>query len=131
MIALLVALIGLSLIVVVSLIRNQSHGWIWEKVFGIQFAVGRWFGNCFSPAVVLEWKGMHKSGVLLGRQCHPAWAILTIRTRFGMETMIYWRGWFRFDWNSDHIAFRLGAFHDTDFGGFYQYRGWLGNHTSL
>ena len=46
--------------------------------------------------------------------------------------MIYWRGWFRLDWNSEHVAKRFGVYHDNSEHGrapdYYSYKGWLGNH---
>ena len=140
---------------------NLRSTWIFEKVFGCYFAVGTWFGNCFSPAVVLLWHGMSKplsshhrmSDERLAKFSdrmreryekayaeriaepetfsHAAWAVLTIRFD-SMETRIYWRGWFRFDWNSDHIAYRWGKHHSPECGQhfpeYWAYRGLLGSH---
>ena len=36
---------------------ERKSRWFFGKVFGLWIAVGRRFGNCFSPAVVLEWHG--------------------------------------------------------------------------
>lgn len=106
---------------------------IFTKVFGVHIAIGRWFGNCFSPALVLEWHGRSKlmSYFHLGKpvKARAAWATLTIRTSFSCETRIYWRGWWRFDCNSQHIARRWGKFRDTDFGGYWTYSGILGTHV--
>jgi hypothetical protein len=91
------------------------------------------WGNCFAPAIILDTTGLKtkpwtcKKGV----KRYPAKATLVIRTRGHAETAIYWRGWFRFDWNSAHVARRFGAFIDTDFGGVMQYKGILGSHIDL
>ena len=136
---------------------------IFFKIFGLFIAVGRQFGNCFAPALVLEWYGVRRrvssharvnppagaSAALVKRIearlaealaqpetfRYPAWAKFTIRTRSRAETVIYWRGWFRFDWNSEHIAQRFGKCEDhSNYGGpveFYSYRGILGTHQAL
>ena len=120
---------------------------IFFKIFGLFIAVGRQFGNCFAPALVLEWYGVRRrvSSHSLTRRpealdqpevfYHPAWAKFTIRTSSHAETVIYWRGWFRFGWNSEHIAQRFGKCEDhSNYGGpveFYSYRGILGTHQAL
>lgn len=85
------------------------------------------FGNCFAPALCLnvhegggkrhvyQYKGKSTTG-------YTAKAIVTMRSGSMAETRIYWRGGFRFDWNSAHLARWFGTFHDTDFGGYWQWR---------
>ena len=135
---------------------------IYKKIFGIYIAIGRFFGNCFAPAIVLEWHGAVKpssshSPLSEERLSHlspraaqgvrerhakrlaepevfnyPAWATLTLRTVRGhLETTLYWRGWFRLDGNSEHLAYHFGTHHETDFGGYEQYKGILGTHTNM
>jgi hypothetical protein len=112
-------------------------------------------GNCFSPALVFVWRGVKErvsshapipqerlsslnvelQGRLLRRReerlakpeefSYPAWLEVTVRTKSGRETVIYWRGWFRFDWNSEHLAFRFGRVSEQDFGNVYQWRNHL------
>lgn len=103
------------------------------KLLGLYIAIGRWFGNCFSPALVLEWNGRQKPFFMATTQtiARPAWAVLTLRTKRFRETKVYWRGWWRFDFNSEHIAERWGKFTDTDFGGVWTYKGVLGFHQSF
>jgi hypothetical protein len=86
---------------------------IFFKIFGLFIAVGRQFGNCFAPALVLEWYG--------------------VRRRVSSHSLT--RRWFRFGWNSEHIAQRFGKCEDhSNYGGpveFYSYRGILGTHQAL
>jgi hypothetical protein len=96
------------------------------KFLGVYWALNV-FGNCFSPVVVLDWKGKQKPIQIQGKTCYPARAILVLRTHTSLETTIYWRGGLRFDWNSAHLARRFGEFHDTDFGGYHQW----GHHMDL
>jgi hypothetical protein len=140
--------------------RNCYSHWIFERVFGLWFAVGKQFGNCFSPALVLEWKGMRKRWSshtpinperfaqmstsmqerMLKAQAkrmgeplewfYPAWAQLTYRSNH-RETRLYWRGWLRFDLHSDHIAEWWGEPHDAPHGTVWTYRGLLGSHQSV
>lgn len=114
---------------------RRKDKWLYVKLFGLYIAIGRWFGNCFSPAIVLCWQGFSKPHKFLGKICHPAWATLTFRSPNHMETTIYWRGLFRFDWNSEYIAKRYGTYveandlyHNPDY---WQYTGWLGTHTYI
>lgn len=136
---------------------NVYSTWIFERVFGVFFAVGTSFGNCFSPAIVLNWYGRckpvsshrgptgerlakvsekHKEWILARFQeklvspelwSYPAWACLTLRWGHA-ETRVYYRGWFRFDWSSEHVARRWGQISEQDHGTCYQYKGWLGQH---
>lgn len=87
-----------------------------KKVFKLYLGWGD-LGNCFSPAIVVN--------VRPGRWKIQKWArvIVTIRTNSFRETTFYWNGSFRFWWNSDHLARWFGDFVDTDFGGYYVWRG--------
>ena len=137
--------------------HNIFSIWFYERIFGVYFAAGTWLGNCFSPAVVLEWHGKQKPSSshdplneerLEGRPAwwveryrkyhaeklaapevisYPAWASLTLRFK-GCSTRIYWRGWWRLDWDSEHIARKFGNLHEADHGDCWFYKGWLGNH---
>jgi hypothetical protein len=91
------------------------------KVLGLYLGLNTW-GNTFRPAVVLH--------VTPARLWKTAKLQLTIRTRVG-ETTVYWGGAMHFWWNSDHLAAWLGEHHETDFGGYEQYRGILGVHTRM
>ena len=112
--------------------QNVYGKWLYRRWFGVWFACGTWFGNCFSPAVVLEWSGRSKPFVsrLNNKTCYAAWAILTLRFK-GAETRFYWRGRFRFDWASEHVARKWGEISDQDHGTCYFYKGWLGNHCDV
>ena len=144
--------------------RKRRDAWFHEQIFGCWFSVGRWFGNCFSPAIVLTWHGFSRPKSSWERPAgldrpttsdsqratikriwdralnkpevwtFPSWACLIIRFRRA-ETAIYWRGWFRFSWQSEHIAVRFGTYHDSDpMNGVpmhWTYNGWLGSHTCL
>jgi len=102
-----------------------------HKLFGMHFA---WnvFGNCFSPALVLDTNKSQPWTDKDGVTRYPAKVTLTLRTRFSLETKFYWRGGLRFDFNSGHLARRFGRFIDTDFGGVYQLESRvLGNHIDL
>tara|TARA_R110000822_G_scaffold110654_6_gene240949 strand:- start:3180 stop:3632 length:453 start_codon:yes stop_codon:yes gene_type:complete len=118
---------------------KSKDKWFNVKVFGVWFAAGRWFGNCFCPAVVFVWSGRKTPFERNGVNCYPAWAMLTFRCKKHRETVIYWRGGFRFDWQSEHVAARFGKVttHPTS-GCCYEeevcrtidYKGWLGEHSS-
>lgn len=107
-------------------VRTRSE----NQFFWFYLATGM-VGNCFR-GIVLNWFGPRKSYVSKsnGERCYPAWATLTIRPDLA-ETVIYWRGWHRFDWNSAHIARKYGECHDAPFGFYHQYSGWLGRHIDL
>jgi len=148
---------------------KRNDVWFYAQIMGLYVGVGRWFGNCFSPAIVFEWKGVHKGdwshsrakrqiaiceaksgvwatatdafrlshiqyqkGQLAARNRFnmPTWAILTIRTQYSLETKFYFRGWAGMDYNSDHIAVKLGEVSTQDFGDTYFYKGLLGTHTA-
>ena len=100
---------------------SGNHGKFLE-VFGLTLALNPW-GNCFSPAVCLAINKNFKPFNYQGKICYPALLTLTLRSSHSLETTIYWRGGFRFDWNSAHLARRFGQFVDTDFGGYNQWRG--------
>ena len=100
---------------------SGNHGKFLE-VFGLTLALNPW-GNCFSPAVCLAINKNFKPFNYQGKVCYPALLTLTLRSSHSLETTIYWRGGFRFDWNSAHLARRFGQFVDTDFGGYNQWRG--------
>lgn len=110
---------------------GRREQWFSEKFFGLHVAVGRWFGNCFSPAIVFEWHGERKSYEdRHGVTRYPAWMTITLRFRH-KETRIYWRGVDRWDWNSEHIARKWGKCSEQDFGDYYCYKGWLGTHQMV
>lgn len=92
------------------------------QVCGLWFARNP-FGNCFSPAVILDTRcwGAKPVATSTGLR-RPARALFTFRHRCA-ETTIYWRGGLRFDWNSGHLARRFGQFVDNDFGGLHHWRG--------
>jgi hypothetical protein len=137
----------------------QKIGGSWAffaKVFGLHIAVGKWFGNCFAPALVVEWHGV-RSGewrhatarravakytgdansywqkVLAEPNYYimPSWATITLRTRNFAETKIRFRGWMGFSFDSEHIAEKFGKAVDAPHGTCYFYKGWMGNHSSL
>lgn len=103
------------------------------RVFGLWFAYNP-FGNCFSPAVCinkskgLPWVGKPWVSKIDGVKHYPSRMTLTLRWG-GAETMCYWRGGLRFDWNSEHVARRFGKEIDADHGTRYQYNGILGYHV--
>jgi len=96
---------------------------------GLYFGLNVW-GNCFSPAIVLDTpmlkSRVSKDGVL----CHGARWILTLRWA-NAETKFYWRGGLRFSWDSAHIARRFGVAVEAPHGTCYEYKGWLGNHYDI
>jgi hypothetical protein len=96
-------------------------------IFGMWFALNTW-GNCFSPAVCLSTPMLKSIVAKDGTVLHGARWILTFRFGFA-ETSIYWRGAFRFFWNSEHIARRFGKEIEAPHGTCWQYSGWLGTHT--
>lgn len=114
----------------IKLNRTERNG-TFLTVCGLTLALNP-FGNCFSPAICLnahkgggkrhvyQYKGQPTVG-------YTAKAILTLRSNISLETRVYWRGGLRFDWNSGHLARWFGKFHDTDFGGYCQWR----NHMDL
>ena len=108
--------------------RSDRNGTL-VRVFGLWFALNTW-GNCFSPAVCLNTPMMKSWVDKKGVTHHAARWILTLRWA-GAETKFYWRGALRFSWDSAHVARRFGKFVDTDFGGAFQYKGWLGHHVDL
>ena len=81
------------------------------------------WGNCFSPAICLDVNKNFKPFNYKGKVRYPALLTLTLRSSHSLETTIHWRGGFRFNWNSAHLARRFGQFVDTDFGGYNQWRG--------
>jgi len=83
------------------------------------------FGNCFSPAICIHWWGFrerYQSRVFEGLWCYPAVLQIKFRSSSGRETSVYWRGWFRFDWNSGHLARRFGKRIEAEFGDYFQWR---------
>lgn len=105
--------------------ENIFSQWLFVKFLGIHWGIGRYFGNCFTPAVVLE---VSKSK-WLGKQ---AKLVLTFRTKTHRETRFYFALSRRpIRWHSDHIAARFGKPVEAPFGTFMQYRGILGRHDQL
>lgn len=109
--------------------ENIFSQWLLVKFLGIHWGIGRYFGNCFSPAVVLT---VNKASVNL-----------TIRTRFHLETSINF-GWSwsvrtksyttrlpRFWWSSTHIARWFGEQQEAPHGMVWKYKGILGNHWDV
>lgn len=89
------------------------------NLFGFTIAINS-FGNCFWPALVIDWRGVQKSWVSSkGVRLYPAFLIITFRSGPSMETAFYWRGWFRFDWNSGHLARHFGKRLECSFGDIY------------
>lgn len=110
------------------------------------------FGNCFAPAIILKPYKITRNGRIICKNADgsimkdaagkPMWkggehayevqaCSLTIRTSGLCETNFFWYGRLSFGWSSDHIALKYGKFIDTDFGGMWQYSGWLGTHSRL
>jgi hypothetical protein len=104
-------------------LRERIFGtWLFGQWLGVYWAVGRWFGNCFSPAVVVTWhgwkahawltltlRGEHRETVFhVGRPLSP----LFYRDNFTGALMrnhnrtrpILPRLW----WNSEHLAYWFG-----------------------
>jgi hypothetical protein len=92
------------------------------RVCGLYFAFNVW-GNCFSPAVCINTR-------FSKLKSKAAKIILTLRFG-GLETRIYWRGWFCVDWNSAHVARKFGKVIELDHGICWTYKGWLGNHQDI
>jgi hypothetical protein len=109
-----------SLVAAAVVAFARGKGRIFERVFGLHIAVGRWFGNCFSPAVVVELPS------------YPAtWIIVTIRSTVGLETKFY-AGPKGCHFNSGHLARWFGKRIEADFGDWHQVRlPLLGCHTDL
>jgi hypothetical protein len=113
---------------------------IFFKLFGVYWAFGSWFGNCFSPAIVLEYLRFWPFG-------HGAWFILTLRwnhkeTRFYFGRPVHRRTINpnmdctflpRFWWNSDHLARRYGEPMDLWNGdvAYCWHSRWLGFHQCV
>jgi len=140
--------------------ENIYSTWIFQRVCGVYIAAGTFMGNCFSPAIVFVWHGRSKprssheslSAERLSRfnermqagyakrlaekrskpveWSYAAWATITLRFK-GAETRIYWRGWWRLDYNSEHIARRWGTSQDAPHGTIHTYRGWMGSHQDV
>lgn len=123
-IALIVAFVALALAFVVAVVETKRMParslFVFVKVFGLHLVIAQWVGNCFSPAVVLTWRGLKSKG---------AKATLTLRFKH-KETVLHWYGWTT-GWNSEHIAMRYGKEHEADHGVCYFYKGWLGSHQSV
>ena len=62
---------------------------------------------------------------------YPVWASLRFTTNYVTATTFSWQGWFRFSWNSEHLAERFGEAYEAPHGTAYQYNGWLGEHHSV
>lgn len=101
---------------------DSGKGGKFLKIFGLTLALNPW-GNCFSPAICLDNTNFKaKPFNWHGKVCHPSRLQLVFRSNF-LDTTIHWRGGLRFDWNSAHLARRFGTFVDSDFGGYFQWRG--------
>ena len=112
---------------------TKNYNGSFAKVLGVWFA---WcpFGNCFAPAVCLNWsKTGGKAWVSKdGTKCRTAKAILTLRSRNHVETKVYWRGDFRLDIQSGHLARHFGKYVENDWGGIFEWRSkWFGYHCDL
>lgn len=85
-----------------------------KKIFGVW--VSNASGNCFTPAIQLNQYG------------------LTIRTVDWLETTFWLRNG-KIDWNSDHIAVKLGKCQEgCQFNGYpdvWVYEGILGKHQHI
>lgn len=111
------------------LYRNAHSVWVFEKVFGVYFAAGSWLGNCFQPAVVLEWHGWSPRIVgCNGKRFRSCVLSLTFRYRH-KETTLYWHG-LAMRWNSEHLARRWGKWSGDEAAGIdaWVYKGWMGVH---
>lgn len=75
-----------------------------------------WHGNCTRGHVFhFQWNGFSR---------RVAWGTLTYRSPRHRETTIYVGPcWHLFWFNSAHLARWFGKFHDTDFGGYWRWRG--------
>lgn len=109
--------------------RHDRNGTL-LRLFGLWLGLNTW-GNCFRPAVTLHLHLANKAHhhQLTGRWLYPAKAILTFRNL--TETRIYWRGWFRFDWQSQYIARRWGVAVEAPHGTCWHYTGWMGTHWDI
>ena len=90
-----------------------------KQICGVWFGCNV-FGNCFNPAVVLDFNdspnaGKKMIGKISGEKTHIWKASLIIRSSW-RETKIYWRGGLVFDWNSEHLAVRFGKHYEADHG---------------
>jgi len=156
------AIVSAILAIIVAFVRTKREKhfagmYLFQRVFGIWFVISKQIGNCFSPAIVLNWSGRtkaHSSHAPINEQrlasftpscqhlmrirhqekmarpeviSRAAWGSMTFRFS-NKETVIYWRGWFRFDWNSEHIAARYGKKFAAYHGTVFNYKGWLGSH---
>ena len=99
------------------------------RVFGLWFALNPW-GNCFSPAVCLNTPMLKSWTCNKGIRRHGARWILTLRWG-GVETLVYWRGALRFDWNSAHLARRFGVAVEAPHGTCWRYSGVFGTHLDV
>ncbi len=119
---------------------------IFVKVLGLYIAIGRFLGNCFSPAIAITFVGrilpyrpcvgmrerLSKQIGLVREvaerklndpkdSCHrlffPAFATIVFRFRRA-ETTIHLRLWGT-NWNSEHLARRFGNASEQDFGTTY------------
>jgi hypothetical protein len=80
------------------------------RIFGFTLAVNP-FGNCFSPAIIINTRGL--VGI----------ASFTLRTRHSLETTVYVRSLFKWDWNSGHLARWFGTYTECPWGDYYNWRG--------
>jgi hypothetical protein len=122
-------------------LRHNIYGtWLYARLFGITFAIGRYFGNCFWPALVLT-KDRRSPLTLtvrtgpglettfcLGRLTTPPFGLdasgKLVRNEKRTTTWLP-RLW----WHSTHVARRFGTAREAPHGTIWQYRGWLGNHV--
>ena len=100
---------------------DTRRKWIIFTILGLHIAFAKWIGNCFSPALVFEWKGLMKKQN--GKR--PACLIVTWRAR-AAETTIYFNG-SRFWWNSGHLARCFGHIVEAPHGDIHKWH----NHIDM
>ena len=106
--------------------RSKRDGTL-VRIFGLYLGYNVW-GNTFSPALCVSTDKPKTSVLKTGVVLHRARVTLTFRSSYSLETKIYWRGGFRFDWHSTHVARRLGKAFEAPHGTCWHYEGWLGTH---
>jgi hypothetical protein len=112
--------------------NNGRTGGIYSlTMFGFcLMLVTGWRGNIYRTRRVLRLNWNWSKWSLF---CRPS---IEYVSNFTTTTWIYIRlnSWKVFSWNSEHIAQRMGKYHEDDYNthrpSYHQYKGWLGNHFS-
>tara|TARA_R110002167_G_scaffold70080_2_gene197348 strand:- start:291 stop:644 length:354 start_codon:yes stop_codon:yes gene_type:complete len=102
-------------------LNQTQRGYLFLRVFRRFHVAWNVFGNCFS-GICFEpsfdapsWTD--KKGVV--RHCTRFRIVLRWNQ---VETDIHWRGWFRFDWNSGHLARKFGVWQEAPHGDVYTWK---------